>query len=616
MPLPAIADIEAHKQFAWFVTGLLESPGAPGPLVVLTRLGLTGVRFCVTFSRPLCFAKYLNLHRFGVHPTLRRAQAWPLDSVYSASSASVWHIAANSGSPTVVAAVATGGRDGINCEDDEAHCPLELACYGNGGDEGTAAAMVEAGANPDRPCTLNKIHPLELALIHRNWFDFARAALNAGACIEADVVRTLIGRQNFQALDIVIASKGHVRQPDGVVEQWTLDTVAAKWAVGLALLLLNGSNPNATDDDTGRTLLHSAALHGSTECCRVLVAVGASLTRVAPTRLSTPTLGTPLLFAINASEWDTAALLSTCPAANAALNDGLAALEFVPPSRRSIWHSALANLPAERPLLTRAHLEEIVAGARALPSTHTPQRSAREEARTLLEAHASLPTPHQQRPQPESVRGGAARPAIASPQPRPATAEAVPAVSRHARAGADELIEPAQNSDHPVYAVASHSRRRTTSSVPRVLPQLPRSKSTARHAPRRASAPLPNPRASRCNYPSSSGHGTCMSRVIDSPGQHCDRHTCTSAGCTSGKPSKNELCARCGTNAALAAADADSERDATCVICMEHPKTALLQHGGDGHLCCCMSCAKLLTARGDPCPLCRKPIDAVIQVYS
>jgi hypothetical protein len=52
-----------------------------------------------------------------------------------------------------------------------------------------------------------------------------------------------------------------------------------------------------------------------------------------------------------------------------------------------------------------------------------------------------------------------------------------------------------------------------------------------------------------------------------------------------------------------------------CLICLCQERTATLCHGGTGHICCCLSCARIVKARGDPCPVCRLPIDAVIQHF-
>lgn len=52
-----------------------------------------------------------------------------------------------------------------------------------------------------------------------------------------------------------------------------------------------------------------------------------------------------------------------------------------------------------------------------------------------------------------------------------------------------------------------------------------------------------------------------------------------------------------------------------CLICLVEPRTATLVHGETGHIVCCLMCARILKARNDPCPVCRHPIDFVIQHF-
>lgn len=55
--------------------------------------------------------------------------------------------------------------------------------------------------------------------------------------------------------------------------------------------------------------------------------------------------------------------------------------------------------------------------------------------------------------------------------------------------------------------------------------------------------------------------------------------------------------------------------DYACVVCLSSPRTATLVHGETGHVACCLECARVLKARGDPCPVCRMEIQIVIQHY-
>lgn len=60
----------------------------------------------------------------------------------------------------------------------------------------------------------------------------------------------------------------------------------------------------------------------------------------------------------------------------------------------------------------------------------------------------------------------------------------------------------------------------------------------------------------------------------------------------------------------------DTDHDTKCIICMEQPKNATVIHGDTGHCCCCWACAQVLKHRGDPCPICRAPIDHVIRQFN
>jgi hypothetical protein len=73
-----------------------------------------------------------------------------------------------------------------------------------------------------------------------------------------------------------------------------------------------------------------------------------------------------------------------------------------------------------------------------------------------------------------------------------------------------------------------------------------------------------------------------------------------------------------GSSTSLASLDSASgvETDQmTCVICMEKPSDATLVHGRSAHVCCCLECASNLQHMGHSCPMCRKPIEAVLQLY-
>lgn len=55
--------------------------------------------------------------------------------------------------------------------------------------------------------------------------------------------------------------------------------------------------------------------------------------------------------------------------------------------------------------------------------------------------------------------------------------------------------------------------------------------------------------------------------------------------------------------------------DEKCLICLTENRSATIVHGETGHVACCLKCARILKARGDRCPVCRLPIDSVIQQF-
>ena len=50
-----------------------------------------------------------------------------------------------------------------------------------------------------------------------------------------------------------------------------------------------------------------------------------------------------------------------------------------------------------------------------------------------------------------------------------------------------------------------------------------------------------------------------------------------------------------------------------CSICLENQKERLFFPCG--HVCACGDCAALLQAQGSPCPMCRTPIERVINAF-
>lgn len=52
-----------------------------------------------------------------------------------------------------------------------------------------------------------------------------------------------------------------------------------------------------------------------------------------------------------------------------------------------------------------------------------------------------------------------------------------------------------------------------------------------------------------------------------------------------------------------------------CLVCLVEMRNATFVHGETGHIACCLKCARALFGRHDPCPVCRMPVDTVIQHF-
>jgi hypothetical protein len=59
----------------------------------------------------------------------------------------------------------------------------------------------------------------------------------------------------------------------------------------------------------------------------------------------------------------------------------------------------------------------------------------------------------------------------------------------------------------------------------------------------------------------------------------------------------------------------NNSSDELCLICRSEERNATIVHGETGHVACCLTCARMLKARGDCCLVCRLPIDSVIQQF-
>lgn len=73
-----------------------------------------------------------------------------------------------------------------------------------------------------------------------------------------------------------------------------------------------------------------------------------------------------------------------------------------------------------------------------------------------------------------------------------------------------------------------------------------------------------------------------------------------------GRRMASQVTLKCGSKA---------QKDDPCLICLSEDRNATIVHGETGHIACCLTCARLLKGRGDKCPVCRLPIDLIIQQF-
>lgn len=59
----------------------------------------------------------------------------------------------------------------------------------------------------------------------------------------------------------------------------------------------------------------------------------------------------------------------------------------------------------------------------------------------------------------------------------------------------------------------------------------------------------------------------------------------------------------------------DTEDANLCIVCMDHVRNAGIIHGNTSHVVCCWDCAQTLKESNQPCPICRKKIDLVVQQF-
>lgn len=65
----------------------------------------------------------------------------------------------------------------------------------------------------------------------------------------------------------------------------------------------------------------------------------------------------------------------------------------------------------------------------------------------------------------------------------------------------------------------------------------------------------------------------------------------------------------------VAAGREEENESALCTVCFAAPKNATFVHQGTGHTACCTTCAYTIYNSKKACPVCRSPIDMVIQNF-
>eukprot|EP01025_Chloroclados_australasicus_P050116 TRINITY_DN572_c0_g1_i1.p1 TRINITY_DN572_c0_g1~~TRINITY_DN572_c0_g1_i1.p1 ORF type:complete len:445 (+),score=23.06 TRINITY_DN572_c0_g1_i1:172-1506(+) len=58
----------------------------------------------------------------------------------------------------------------------------------------------------------------------------------------------------------------------------------------------------------------------------------------------------------------------------------------------------------------------------------------------------------------------------------------------------------------------------------------------------------------------------------------------------------------------------EREDEQLCVVCLSEPKSVGLAHGETVHKCLCVECSKSFE-RGQPCPICKQPIDLILKKF-
>lgn len=98
--------------------------------------------------------------------------------------------------------------------------------------------------------------------------------------------------------------------------------------------------------------------------------------------------------------------------------------------------------------------------------------------------------------------------------------------------------------------------------------------------------------------------------IVDDPASYHYRHGCSDIA------ANNSTASSTTTTTSSSSSNPPSRHNTEpCVICLTAERSATLVHGETGHVACCLMCARILKARKNVCPVCRLPIDSVIQHF-
>ena len=428
--------------------------------------------------------------------------------------------------------------------------------------------------------------------------------------------------------------------PDSLAEAAALgdlDTVAT-WAGNINTTLSHEALP------VGCTLLMAASSNGQSEVVRHLLARGANVNVHAQGGI------TALMFATTGGFTDTVRVLLHAKASLEAVE--LERSDHVRVAGRrtaTISHTALQIAEAHgyeaTACVLREHAEQVRRDAEAAAAKllaeeemanamssqkREKDRSRREQKRLRLR-RGRREQAEQRNPQPASL------------DTRDAESESV--------LGEAPPTEPPPAVEVPAAAVAAARRRGAhldcegSPVPPRPPPSTPRTTRRGLHGAAQASAPLELEAASSSMLPSAASAsasaswpsnglvvavGSSMAAAAAAELEEMQLMKVRAAAKAShmrelderfemlqlARATSNTSLAAMGSSTSLATLDSGEVADElACVICMENPTDATLVHGSTAHVCCCLPCAQNLKRLEQSCPMCRKPIESVLQLF-